>query len=100
MNILIGNIIIILGFVFILFGEFSLFRYPKFHSRVPICSLIDTCGFMTVCIGVIIRQGISYFSLKVLLILLIMLIINPISTHAVANSADLSKYKIGKGEFD
>jgi len=95
---ILGNVIIGIGIVFILFGEFGLFRYPKFYSRALICSIIDTCAFITILIGVIIKQGFSYFSFKVLIILIIMMIINPISTHSVTHSAYFSGFRLEKEE--
>lgn len=93
---MIGNIMIVLGIIFIAFGIFGIFRFSDFYSRVLIASKVDTVGFITIMAGVIVKQGFSYFSLKVLLILIMALIINPLSTHAVARSAFLSGYKVKK----
>ncbi len=95
---IIGNIIISLGVIFIGFGVYGLFRFGDFYSRVLIASKVDTVGLITVIFGVMIKQGLSFFSLKCLLILILALIINPLSTHAVARSAYYSGYKVKKGE--
>jgi multicomponent Na+:H+ antiporter subunit G len=98
MSNIIGNMIISLGIVFIGFGVYGLFRFGDFYSRVLIASKVDTVGFITVLFGVMIKQGFSYFSLKCLLILVLALIINPLTTHSIARSAYYSGYKVKKGE--
>lgn len=88
-----GYILIGLGFVFILSGLFGMFRFNSFFKRVLASSLIDSVGFVTVLAGVILLKGISYFSLKIVLLLGIGLIMNPITTHIIALSAWKSGYK-------
>jgi len=91
---LIGNIIIGIGVVAVLLGVFGLYRFRDFYSRILIGSMIDTVGFITVCLGVIVRSGISWFSLKVLLLIAVVMIINPVITHAIASSAYHGGYRL------
>ncbi|WHH57696.1 monovalent cation/H(+) antiporter subunit G [Petroclostridium sp. X23] len=95
---LLGNIIISIGIVFICFGVFGIFRFNDFYSRILIASKVDTVGFITIMTGVILKQGFSFFSLKVLLILIVMIITNPLATHSIARSAYFSGYRVKKGE--
>ncbi len=95
----IGSILIIAGMIFILFGVVGIFRFRNFYSRILVASKVDTVGFLTVIAGVFIRQGISYFSFKVLLIGIVMLAINPLTTHLIARSAYYSGYTL-KGEIE
>jgi multicomponent Na+:H+ antiporter subunit G len=97
LNIL-GNVIIIIGMIFISFGVYGIFRFNNFYSRILVASKVDTVGFITIMFGVVIKQGFSFFSLKVLMILVIMLIINPLTTHSIARSAFYSGYKVKKEE--
>ena len=91
---LIANIITGIGVVAVLLGVFGLYRFKDFFSRILIGSIIDTVGFVTICTGVIIRKGISWFSLKVLLLIAVVIIINPVITHAIARSAYHGGYRI------
>jgi multicomponent Na+:H+ antiporter subunit G len=50
-------------------------------------------GFITLMAGVMVHSGFSFFSLKVLLLVVLVIITNPLSTHAIARSAHLSGYK-------
>jgi len=88
-----GEVIIILGLVFILFGVIGIIRYKNFYTRILVAAKIDTVGVITIIIGVAIRNGASFFSLKVLLIMAIILIVNPMASHMIARSAYLSGYK-------
>lgn len=88
-----GYILISLGFIAILFGLIGMFKFKAFFGRVLASSLVDSVGFITVLLGVVVLKGFSYFTLKVLLLLAIGLVMNPITTHIIARSAWKSGYK-------
>jgi len=91
-----SNIILIIGLIFISFGVFGLYRFKNFFTRILIASHIDTLGFIVLMIGVLVRTGISWFSAKVILIIAVSMLINPIITHSIARSAYYSGYRIEK----
>jgi len=91
---ILGNIVIGIGVAFMLFGVVGIFRFDNFYLRLLVSSKVDTVGALTLIIGLIIRHGISYFSGKLLLIIGIMLILNPLVAHMIARSAYLSGYKL------
>lgn len=93
---IIGNVIISLGLVFLAFGLLGIFRFGNFYCRILVAAKVDTVAFITIMVGVIVKQGFNAFSLRILLILLIMLIINPLVTHIITRSAYLSGYKVKK----
>ncbi|MDX1357762.1 MAG: monovalent cation/H(+) antiporter subunit G [Clostridia bacterium] len=97
---LIGNIIICIGVLFVIFGIIGIYRFRNFYSRVLIASKIDTVGFITVCAGVIVRGGFTWFSLKVLLLVAVVLIINPVVTHAITRSAHYGGLRMQEEERD
>lgn len=92
----IANIIIVIGIVFMGLGIFGTFRFNDFFKRILITAKVDTVGFITVILGLILKTGFNFFSLKMFLVLILYLVTNPIATHATLRSADLSKYKIKK----
>lgn len=92
----IGMLIIYSGIFFIIIGVLGIYRFENFYPRILVASKIDTVGSITLMFGVAIRNGISFFSMKVLLILVIMIMINPLSTHSIARSAFYSGYKVRK----
>lgn len=93
---IIGTILIVFGLSLIGLGIWGLFRFKHFYTRALIASLVDTAGYIALLAGIILRNGINFFSMKVLLILLLTIIINPLVTHAIIRSAFISGYKIGK----
>ena len=90
---IIGDIIIIAGTVFMFFGIIGIFKFENFYTRILVTAKIDTVGVFTIMFGLIVRHGASFFSMKLLLLLFIMLILNPLATHMIARSAYLSGYK-------
>ena len=96
-----GNIIIFIGIVFMLFGVIGIFRFKNFYARILISGNVDTVGAFTFIIGIAMKHGLGFFSLKLLLLIVLMMIINPLITHMAARSAWLSGYKFedkGTGE--
>ena len=90
---IVGEVIIGIGMVFILLGVFGIIKYKNFYTRILVTAKIDTVGVITIFIGMAVRHGASFFSLKVLLLMGIMMIINPLASHMIARSAYLSGYK-------
>ena len=84
------------GIIFTLFGVVGIFRFKSFYARILVTGKIETVGAITLLIGVAVRHGFNYFSLKVLMLMAIMLILTPLATHIVARSAYLSGTYSGK----
>lgn len=95
LNVIIGNIIIACGVVFMLFGVIGIFRFESFYTRLLATSKTDTVGALTLIIGLAISHGISFFTGKIILLAIIMLIFNPLISHILARSAYLSGHEIG-----
>ena len=91
-----GNIIVIIGLILMTFGVIGMFRFKDYFSRVLIGGKVDTVGLITILIGLILKNGFTYFSGKILLVLILYIVTNPIATHAITRSAHLSGYRIKK----
>ena len=87
---------IVIGLIFMAFGVLGIFRFKDYFSRVLIGGKVDTVGFITILIGLLLKNGVTYFSGKILLVLVLYIVTNPIATHAITRSAHLSGYKIKK----
>ena len=83
---------------FMAFGLIGLFRFRHFHSRILVTSKVETVGFLTMMLAIVISAGLSYFSLKTGLITAFVLMTNPIATNSIAHSAIKSGYEIRKDE--
>jgi len=77
-----------------LFGVIGIFKFKYVYSRILVTVKIDTVGTFTLIIGIALRHGFSFFSLKLLLIIALLMIINPLIAHITARSAYLSGCKI------
>jgi len=64
-----------------------------FYIKFLASSSIDTVGAITIIIGIAVKHGFSYFSLKALLLMGIMMAVNPLASHMIARSAYLSGYQ-------
>ena len=83
----IGNAIIFAGIGFMLLGVIGIFRFRDFYPRLLVASKIDTVGMLTIIIGLAVYNGISFFTGKLFLIMVVMLILNPLVSHILARSA-------------
>lgn len=93
---IIGDIIIAAGIVFMFFGVVGIYILDTFYTRLLASSKADIVGALTVLLGVAIQQGISFFSGKILLLVVIMLVFNPIVSHVLARCAYLDEGDDGK----
>lgn len=92
----IANIVIIIGLIFMALGVFGIFRFKDYFSRILITAKVDTVGFITIMLGLIIKHGFDFFSGKIILVLALYIITNPIATHAITRSAHISGYRTKK----
>lgn len=82
-----ASIIISLGAFFLLVGSIGLIRLPDFFSRSHATGKADTLGIMLVIFGLILTQGISINSAKLLVIMAFVGLTNPTATNALNRAA-------------
>ena len=94
---MIGNAVgiaaVIAGAFFMLVGSIGLIRLPDFYSRNHATGKSDTLGIMLVISGMILIEGFTLNSAKLLFILIFVFLTNPTGTHALANAAFQSGLK-------
>ncbi len=86
-RIIITAVCLIIGCFFIFVSAIGIVRFPDFYSRMHPAGKADSMGQATVLIGLIIFEGFTLVSVKLLFIILFIFIANPTSTHALANAA-------------
>ena len=91
---IISNILVGIGLFFIIFGTIGIFRFKEFYSRILVTTKIDTVGMLTLLIGLAVRQPLSFFTGKMLLMAVIVLILNPLTAHVMVRSAYASGLEI------
>ena len=87
-----GDIIIIIGVFLMFFGVIGIFRFKNFYAKILVSGVIDTVGAITFIIGIALKHGFGFFSIRLVLLIIIIVIINPLIAHIVARSAYLSGF--------
>lgn len=86
-----GWLIICAGVIFIILGTFALFRFPDFYTKLHAASVIECCGTPLALIGLAIIQDNFINSFKLCFITVLIMILNPVSTHAISRASLLYK---------
>lgn len=95
-NLWIGLALAIIGIIFICIGIFGLYMYDNFYIKATVSSLIDSVGFLFVTVGVVVYKGLTNFSLKVIFLIILIMLLNPLANHYIVRSAHSSGYQPGK----
>ena len=77
------------GCIIMLFAALGLYRFPDIYMRLHSSTKVNTGGAMTILLGLILRSGISTLSAKILVLILLIFILTPVVSHAIARSAHL-----------
>ncbi len=86
-----SGLFIACGVVALLIGSLGLLRLPDVYCRIHAVGMIDTAGASFIILGMIIHEGFTLVSVKLVLIGVFLFFTSPIATHAVAQVA----YKSG-----
>ena len=100
MFLIIGKILVAAGFLFICVGIFGIYRSKNFYGRILSAADVDTMGLITMLVGVAFISGLNAFTIKILLILVILMIINPSVASKIAASAYFSGYRLNQESED
>lgn len=84
---ILGIASVIAGAFFLLTGGIGLIRFPDFYSRNHATGKSDTLGIMLVIFGLMLIEGFTLNSAKLLFALIFVFLTNPAGTHALANAA-------------
>ena len=96
---ILGYVVMGIGVLFMFIGVIGLFQKGKdFYYRLLVACKIDTVGLLTIAIGLALRHGISFFTGKMLLITIIILVLNPFVAHVIGQAAHRTGY-VSKGDL-
>ncbi len=59
-----GLLLIWIGILFIAMGVVGIYKFKNFYPRILVASKIDTVGNITLMLGVIIRNGMTFLFIK------------------------------------
>lgn len=86
-RILISFFFIGAGAFFMLVGSLGLIRLPDFYSRAHATGKVDTLAIMLVILGLIIYEGFTLNSVKLVIIITFVFLTNPTATNALTRAA-------------
>ena len=75
------------GAFFLLVGSIGLIRLPDFYSRAHATGKSDTLGIILLLVGLIIYEGLTITSIKMVFIIIFVGLTNPTATNALTRAA-------------
>jgi len=87
MRIAVVSALAIAGLGFVLAGVIGILRLPDFYTRLHAMGKCDTLGVALLMAALMVAQGVSLVSLKLLLIVVFVWLGNPTATHALGRAA-------------
>ncbi|MTI70988.1 MAG: monovalent cation/H(+) antiporter subunit G [Firmicutes bacterium] len=94
---MISNLLLILSWIYIIFGIIGIFRFSNMYARLLTSSKIDTAATITILLALMFKSGFNFFTLRLVILLTFVLITGPVSNHIIARSAYLNGINL-KGE--
>lgn len=93
LRIILSIIIVSFGAFFLLIGSIGLIRLPDFYARAHAVGKSDTLGIMLVITGLIIFEGFTINSAKLLIMIVFVGLTNPTATNALTRAAYLFRLR-------
>ncbi|HCL58182.1 MAG TPA: Na+/H+ antiporter subunit G [Spirochaetia bacterium] len=84
----IGTFFIILGSLFLFLGALGLYRMPDVFNKLQAGTKATTLGFLSAALGALLVK--PEWTFKIILIAAILLLTNPLGSHALARAAKKS----------
>ena len=91
-------IFIVAGLFFMIVAAIGVIRLPDVFSRSHAASLADSLGAFLMLVGIALHEGLSTNTLKILVVLALLYILNPVIAHATIRAALRSGVKPWKKE--
>jgi multicomponent Na+:H+ antiporter subunit G len=91
-------VFIVAGLFFLIVAAIGVIRLPDVFSRAHAVSLTDSLGAFLMLVGIALHEGLGKNSLKILVVLALLYILNPVIAHATVRAALRSGLKPWKKE--
>ena len=85
--VILSGLSIFIGIVALLIGSLGLIRLPDVFCRIHAVGMIDTAGASFIILGMMIYEGFTLVTVKLLFVGIFLFFTSPIATHAVAQVA-------------
>ena len=80
-------VFMIAGLFFLVVAAIGVIRLPDVYSRSHAVSLTDSLGAFLMLVGIALHEGLSINMLKILVVLILLYILNPVIAHATIRAA-------------
>ena len=84
---LVAIILIVIGLLFLVVGAIGMLRLPDVFTRAHALSLTDSLGAVFVLAGLAIYEGFTINFLRIIVVLLLIYLMNPVISHATLRAA-------------
>ena len=81
---LIAAVLLIFGILIACIATFGIFKFKYVLNRMHAAAMCDTLALMICLLGVAVIYGISFVTLKLLLIIIFLWLASPVSSHLIA----------------
>lgn len=68
-------------------GAVGIFRFEEFYGRLHAASVTDTLCVFFIVLGLILQEGFTIVSIKLVFVVLLLWLTSPVATHALIRSA-------------
>lgn len=90
--------LIIIGLFFLVVGAIGMLRLPNIFARAHALSITDSLGAILVLAGLAVYQGFSMNTLKIMVVLILVGLLNPVIAHATVRAAYRAGLKSSKDD--
>jgi len=90
--------LIVVGLFFLVVGSIGMLRLPDVFSRAHALSVTDSLGALFVLVGLAVYEGFNTNFLRIIVVLGLIYLLNPVIAHATVRAAYRSGLRPGKGD--
>ena len=83
---MLSGLLLFLGVLFILVGSIGLLRMSDVFTRMHAAGVTDTIGAAAIILGLMLVAGWTIVLIKLLIVLLFLMLLNPTACHALARA--------------
>ncbi len=92
--------LIVIGLFFLVVGSIGMLRLPHIFARAHALSLTDSLGAVFVLAGLAVYQGFTMNSLKIMVVLALVYLLNPVIAHATIRAAHRAGLRSSEGHTE
>lgn len=89
--------LIVVGLFFLVVGAIGMLRLPDVFSRAHALSVTDSLGALFALVGLAVYEGFTTNFLRLIVVLVLIYLLNPVIAHATVRAAYRSGLRPGKG---